>query len=133
MNKNTLRVWRSLLAVFLLVAGLSLLLWDRLSEKDIDWRVLFSGNLLIAAVTFAAFGLTSRSLRSPKPQAFVRAMYGGFIIKFFVLALAAFVYIMVAKKGVNKIGLGSCAVLYILYTAIEIRGLMQLLKERKHA
>ena len=29
-------------------------------------------------------------------------MYGGFIIKFFVVAIAAFIYIMVTKKNVNK-------------------------------
>lgn len=133
MNKLSLRILRGLFSVFLVVAGLSLLLKDRLAEKGVDWLVLFCGNFLVFAVTLAAFGLTNRALRSEKPQAFVRAMYGGFLIKFFVLALAAFVYIMVAKKGVNKTALGACAVLYILYTAIEIRGLMQMLKEQKHA
>jgi hypothetical protein len=45
--------------------------------------------------------LMQRSFRSENPQAFVRAVMGSFIIRFFVVAIAAFVYIMVAKQTVN--------------------------------
>jgi len=66
------------------------------------------------------------------PQAAVRAMYMSFMMKFFVLAIAAFVYIMVAKKNVNTSGLIVCAGLYILYTFFETRALMRMARQAKH-
>ena len=60
--------------------------------------LLIIGNLLLFIVTLITFLLTYRSLKSTNPNVFVRAMYGGFIIKFFVVAIAAFIYIMVSKN-----------------------------------
>ena len=60
-------------------------------------------------------------------------MYGSFMIKFFLIAIVAFVYIMVARKNVNKPGLIVCGLLYIVYTVLETGALMKLLKQRKNA
>ena len=55
------------------------------------------------------------------------------MIKFFICAIAAFVYIMAAKKNVNKPGLFICMGLYIVYTSLEISSVMKLLKQKKNA
>ena len=50
-----------------------------------------------------------------------------------MLAIAAFVYIMIAKKNVDKTGLIVFAALYILYTFFETRALMSLAKQKRNA
>jgi hypothetical protein len=133
MNKNLLQSIMPLLGIFVAVSGIVGLTKTWIIEKGVDPSVLLSGNFVLLLVSLAAFLLTNKALRSANPQAFVRAMYSSFIIKFFVLAITAFVYIMVAKKNVNKPALIACAGLYIIYTGIETRALMKMLKQKKNA
>jgi hypothetical protein len=51
------------------------------------------------------------------------------MIKFFVLALAAFIYIYRERKAVNLPALYGAAFLYIVYTGVEIRLLLRALKK----
>lgn len=132
MNKNLLQPIRPLLLVFIFITAFSITGKAWLEKKGVDQQVLIVGNIILFAVSLIAFLITSKAFRSPNPQAFVRAMYGGFMIKFFVVAIAAFIYIMMAKKNVNKPALVACAGLYIIYTGIEIRALMKLLKSKKN-
>lgn len=131
MNKSLLQPIRPLFIVFLLINALALTSKSLLDKYHFSQDLLILGNLLLFVVILISYVITYRSLHSSNAQAFLRAMYGSFLIKFFFLAIAAFVYIMMAKKNVNKPGLGVCAVLYILYTAIEIRALLKTLKGLK--
>lgn len=133
MNEEAKKQIRPLFFLFILVNAFLLTGKSWMAQKGVSQEVLLAGNLLLFGVSLVAFWMSARSLRSPNPQAFVRAMYGSFLIKFFLLALVAFIYIMMVKKAVNKPALGICAVLYILYTSIEIRGLLRLLKSQKNA
>lgn len=131
MNKSLLQPIRPLFIVFLLINALALTSKSLLDKYHFSQDLVILGNLLLFVVVLISYIITYRSLHSNNAQAFLRAMYGSFLIKFFLLAIAAFVYIMMAKKNVNKPGLGVCAILYILYTAIEIRALMKTLKGLK--
>ena len=133
MNKDLLRLLRPLLIIFILINAFAITGKSWLEKNSVDQSVLIAGNLLLFLVSLTAFLITYRSLRSSNPQAFVRAMYGSFMIKFFLIAIVAFVYIMVARKNVNKPGLIACGVLYIVYTVLETGALMKLLKQRKNA
>lgn len=133
MNKSLLQPIRPLFIVFLLITAFALTGTSLLEKYSLNKDLLIIGNLILFLVVLVSYIITYRSLHSANPQAFIRAMYGSFLIKFFLLAIAAFIYIMMAKKNVNKPGLAICAVLYILYTAIEIRALMKILKGRKQS
>lgn len=104
-----------------------------LAKWGADQGVLIVGNIIVFAMIIISFFLLARSLRSSNAQAFVRAMYVSFLVKFFVLAIAAFVYIQVAKKEVNKPALFACMGLYLIYTFFEVSALMKFLKEKKNA
>lgn len=132
MNKNLLQSIRPLILVFIFFTAFFISGKSWLDKKGVDQNVLIIGNLLLFLISLTAFLITNKALTSSNPQAFVRAMYGSFIIKFFVLAITAFVYIMVAKKNVNKPALIACAGLYIIYTGIETRALMKMLKQKKN-
>ncbi len=131
MNRQLLQPIRPLFIVFILINALALTGKSLLVKYNFNQELLILGNLLLFVVVLVSYIITYRSLHASNPQAFIRAMYGSFLIKFFFLAIAAFVYIMLAKKEVNKPGLGVCALLYIIYTAIEIRALMSTLKGMK--
>lgn len=131
MNKSLLQPIRPLFIVFLLINALALTSKSLLDKYHFSQDLLIFGNLILFVVVLVSYIITYRSLHSGNAQAFLRAMYGSFLIKFFFLAIAAFVYIMMAKKNVNKPGLGVIALLYIIYTAIEIRALMKTLKGLK--
>lgn len=133
MNQSNLRLLRPLLILFVFVSGFFVAGRSLLAKWDTDQGVLVWGNLLVFATVITSFLLLRKAIDSPNPQSFVRAMYGSFIIKFFVLALGAFIYIMVAKKDVNKPALFGCIGLYFVYTFFEINALMKLLKEKKNA
>ena len=66
-------------------------------------------------------------------QASVRAIMSSFMIKFFVIAIAAFIYIYLQRKTVNLPALYLAALFYILYTTLEVRLLLNQLKKSTHA
>lgn len=124
---------RPLLLVFifttcLFIAGRGLLL-----KYNIDQEVLIIANLLLFVVTLLSSYLFLRSLGSANPNSFLKAMYGSFILKFFVIAITAFIYIIITKKNVNKSALITAMILYMLYTVIEVSVLLKMLKKKKNA
>jgi len=133
MNRNSLAPLRPMILVFILVNGFFVAGKSMLAKWGVDQSVVIIGNLILFTVSLSSFLLTRRSLSSSNPNSFVRAMYGSFMIKFFVCAIAAFVYIMAAKKNVSKPALIACMGLYIVYTAIEVSALTKLLKQKKNA
>jgi hypothetical protein len=104
-----------------------------LAKKGIEQDVLIIGNLLIALVSVLSIVLTRRSFKSPNPHVFVRAVYSGFIIKFFVLAAAALIYIVLSGNNVSRPAIFSCMALYVIYSFIEVSALLRLLKQKKNA
>jgi hypothetical protein len=133
MNQNKWSLLRPMLLVFVFLTAFFISGQSFLLKKGADPDVLLVGNLVLFAVSLLAFIISYKALQSTNPQAFVRAMYGSFIIKFFVIAIAALVYIMVMKKNVNKPSLIACMVLYALYTFFEVSALMKLLKRKRNA
>jgi len=133
MNKTSLQQIRPLLFIFVFITAFCITGRNWLVKNGISQELVLFGNLILFAVSLLAYYINIRALRSSNPQSSVRAMFGSFMIRFFVLAMAAFIYIMIAKKNVNKPGLMICAGLYILYTAFETKALMQLAKQKKNA
>lgn len=133
MEQNNWKPLRPMLLVFVFLTAFIVAAKGTLERLGFDQNVLLAGNLLVFLVSLLAFMISLRAIRSSNPQSFVRAMYGSFIIRFFVLALAAFIYIMVVKKQVNKPALITCMGLYIVYSYLEIAALLKLLKKKKNA
>ncbi|MBM3914723.1 MAG: hypothetical protein ACKOA3_03610 [Sphingomonadales bacterium] len=96
-------------------------------------RVVATANLLLYGLTLFLFRRTRKSFTDPNLHVSVRAIMSGFMIKFFVLAVAALVYIFSMRKEVSLPALGAVAVLYIVYTGAEVRALLLLLKKTDHA
>jgi hypothetical protein len=130
---HSLKFIRPLIILFIVFNAFFLTAKNLLLSWGVDREVLIAGNLLVFLTVLVSFFLLQKAIYSSNPQAFVRAMYGSFIIKFFVLALAAFIYIQVTKKNVNKQALFGSIGIYFIYTFIEISALMKLMKQKKNA
>ena len=132
MNQNSMKYLRPMMLVFIFLTAFLIIGQSWLAEKGVDPDVLIIGNMVLFMVSLISFFITFRSLKSDNAHAFVRAIYSGFIAKFFLVAIAAFIYIVIAKT-VNKPALFSCMGLYIIYTFLEVSSLLRILKQKKNA
>ena len=133
MNKRKIILIRPLLLVFVFVTGIIVAGRSWLISQGIDPTVLLVGNIIVWGATMLSLFVLMRGERATRPQAFVRSMYGSFLLRFFLILIAAFAYIMTAKKEVNKPALMILGGLYILYAGLEISALMRSLKNKNNA
>src|ERR1700743_959948 len=120
-NKLLLPMFRPILLVFVVLSIAFYLCSTALMSREIDYRVLLTGNLLLFSVTAVSFLLYIKGLRNQNMHAFVRVMYGSLLVKFFVCLVAVLIYAMVMKAAVNRNGILGCFILYMLYTFLEVR------------
>ena len=133
MRNNKLAPIRPMIVLFVILNGIFIAGHGTLFRFQISRDVIIIANMLVFLVTLVSYLILKKSIDSPNPQSFIRAMYVSFIIKFFVVALAAFIYIMLSKENVNKYGLIAGMFLYLVYTFMEVSALRKLLKEKKNA
>ena len=104
-----------------------------LERWNADQNVLIIGNALLFIITLVSFLLAQRGLRNTNTHAFIRAIIGGIMIKLFVFVIAAFIYISMFKKEINKPALFTCMGLYLVYTFFEVSVLTKQLKQKANA
>ena len=133
MNKQTLRNFFPAIMVFLVLNSAFIALMRKLEEWGFDYAVLVFGNVLVFGICFLSYWMAVRGLTTKNTHAFFRWVYGSVMIKLFLLAGVAFVYIMMNKEEVNKPALFFCMVLYVVYTFIEVSALMKVNKQKTNA
>ncbi|HKP31617.1 MAG TPA: hypothetical protein VJT83_02785 [Chitinophagaceae bacterium] len=122
-----------LLLIFILTNSVLVFYQVRLRRIGIDVDVALIGNVILLVATLLSFLLYRKSMQSDKPQKFLKFIYGGMFLKMLICLIAAFVYIVVFGKDVNKPALFVCMFLYFLYTFVEVSILLRLSKEQKNA
>lgn len=125
--------WLPMVFVFVVLNIFFFAFHDWLVKKGVNNDVLIIGNLIVFIATLLSIIVYLRSLKGSGGSAALRGMYGSFMVKFFTCLVAAFAYIMIAKKDVNKPALIICLGLYVVYTVIEVSSLQKLLKQKKNA
>lgn len=121
-----------LVVVFLIAAVLIFVFRDFLESQGFDWQVLSGGNLFIYLVTAVSMHMLTTGLNAPHTNAFLRNAYGAILIKLFACAGAAFIYILVSGKNLNKPALFGCMFLYLLYTFVELSVIMKYSNAKKN-
>ena len=121
-----------LVIIFLIFGALILVFRNYLEQHGFDWQVLTAGNIFIYIVTAISIQLLSKGIHAERTQVFLRNAYSGILVKLFACAAAAFVYILVAGRGLNKPALFACMGLYLVYTFIEISVIMRQSNAKKH-
>lgn len=133
MKKTAILHFRPAIFVFLFLTIAFITLVKKLETWSFDQTVLIVGNIILFLISFVSFLMGDKGLQSKNSHAFFRWIYGSFMVKLFLLAGTAFVYIMSAKKNVNKPALFFCMGLYLVYTIIEVSALMKINKRTKNA
>lgn len=121
-----------LVAVFLITAGLIFIFRRLLETMGFNWQVLSGGNLFIYLTTAVSMHLLHKGLNAPETNAFLRNAYGGIMVKLFACAGAAFIYILVAGKNLNKPALFGSMFLYLVYTFVELSVVMKSSNAKKN-
>ena len=119
--------------IFLILNSGFLITVKRLEAWGFDYSVLVFGNIIVFGISLLSYWMAVKGLTTKNNHAFFRWVYGSVMMKLFILAGVAFVYIMMNKKEVNKPGLFFCMGLYIVYTFIEVSGLMKVNKQKTNA
>jgi ACR3 family arsenite efflux pump ArsB len=125
------KLWLPLILLFVFFNSFFLLGKNFLIRQGIDNLVLSYGNFVLFIASALSFYVSYKSITSGNPNSSVRSLYGSFMIKFFLIAVAAFVYIMVVKKNVNKPALVTRMGLYLVYSFVEVASLQKLLRQKK--
>ena len=132
MAKNN-RAIVPIIILFVILNGVFLAGKNMLERNGADQEVLIVGNLVLFAATAISFSIAKMNLRSANPNAFVRGIYLSIMLKLFACIIAAVIYIAIFKNNINKPALFTCMGLYLVYTFVEVRALIRLLKEKANA
>lgn len=119
--------------VFIILNGFFLTGKSMLQRWGADQDVLIVGNLVLFVITLISFWLAQRGLKNTNTHVFIRSIIGGIMIKLFVSVIAAFIYISIFKKNINKPALFACMGLYLVYTFLEVSVLTRQLKDKANA
>jgi hypothetical protein len=129
-NKVTGRSFLPIVLAFIIISVLVLVFRPILAAWKLDYEVLLWGNALLFLLTTSSFYLYIKGLRNNNPHVFVRVLYGSLLIKFVGCLVAVGIYAAVSRQGVNRNGILGCFMLYMLYTFLEVRILLQLSKRK---
>ena len=127
------RPFSPVILLFIILNALFLTGRTTLEGWNVDQKVLISGNILLFVITLISFLLAQRGLKSSNTHVFIRAVIGSIMIKLFVSVIAAFIYISIFKKQINKPALFTCMGLYLIYTFLEVSILTKQLKLKSNA
>ena len=133
MNKEGLKYFRPAILIFIFLTTFFITGRSFLLKKGFDQDVLLIGNGFLFLITGVSFWVMSNGMRTKNTHGLLRSVYGGIMIKLFGCLILAAVYILSAKKNVNKPALFTCMFLYIIYTFIEVKGLMKLSAKKTNA
>lgn len=128
--RNRFREFVPIVLLFIILNSFFIAGRGMLERWGASQNVLIGGNLLIFGLTFFSFVLAERGLQNKNPHAFVRAVYSSVLLKLFIGIIAAFIYIAIEKKNLNKPGLFTVMGLYLVYTFLEVRVLTRMLKKK---
>lgn len=108
------------LLIFIMVNTLVLVFARKLEAKGIDPELVLGGNIVLFLATLVSFWMHHRAMNTKHAGGIMRNVFGAFIAKFFIILIAAFAYIFLARP-VNKYGIFVCMSLYFVYTFAGIR------------
>ncbi len=130
--KGKLKGFMPVLILFVILNVIFVVGRNALENWGADQETLIAGNAILFVFTLISFLVALRGLHNPNPNVFMRTVMGSIMLKMFLIVIAAFVYISIYRKDINKPALFTCMGLYLVYTFLEVSGLMKMLKQKTH-
>jgi hypothetical protein len=130
MNRPYFSITKPLTLFFVLSMALLVIFQEKLQAKGIDPDVVIIVNLLLFAITMANLYFLSRSIAKANPQAVVRGMMAGSMLKLILLAVAFLIYLNAVGEQRNAPAIYTGMGLYVLYTWLEVRIALRLNRKK---
>ena len=121
-----------LVVTFFVLAVLIFLPGFFFSNSTINFTVLMIANCLFFLMSLIAFRIQLKAIRNANPNAFVRSVMAGVMIKMFVCIAAVMAYVLLSRFNFNKPAVFISMLLYLVYLVVEVVVLLKLNK-RKNA
>jgi hypothetical protein len=119
---------RPIILLFIILNAFVIVFRRSLTGEDFNVDMLIIGNIILFAITMLSFVLLRKGMKTSSTPAFLRALYGSFMLKLFIGAAVVFGYAFLNKGNINKPSLFTLMFLYLVYLYMEIRTLMKLSK-----
>ena len=130
---GAVRLFLPVFIVFLGVNVFGVVFSKTLEKLHINQGLLITGNLVLFIVTVLSFLLYQKAMMAGNTHNFIKNVYSGMFLKFFICIIAAFIYIYNVRQLVNKAGVFALMFLYLVYTFMEISILMKNSKHKTNA
>lgn len=130
--KNNRKLYLPIVVIFLLLNALIFTTRRWQEEWGFSKEVLLAGNLILFVVSMVSLLFHSRGALHQNPNAFLRSVYSSLLLKMFGIVAAVLIYAVAAENNLNKPSLFFCMALYFVYTFVEVRLVMRLLKQKNH-
>jgi len=118
-----------LIFIFVAVNALCVIFNNRLDAWNINHLVVQGANLLLFLLMFTSAYIHFKAMYKPNPHAFLRSVLSATVLKLFVIAGAALIYLFVAGEHKSVYAVIAALLLYIVYSAVELRGIFKLNKQ----
>ncbi len=126
-NSKTLQ----LLPFYILFVIVAIGLWlfqRQLTAAGFDTRVIHGANIIFFLLNFISFFIQKSALKNSNPNAFIRSVIGGMMIKMFGTVIAVLLYVVTVGDGYNKPSVFASLILYLFYLAVEVAVISKLNK-----
>jgi RsiW-degrading membrane proteinase PrsW (M82 family) len=121
-NKTTfLQKIMPIFGVFILVNSIATFAKNWLAIHKINADVVIGANVVLFVVSILILVMHNKAFANKNPNAVVRSMMLGTLIKLIVVASAVLIYVVMAGAKRNSYGVFCGMGLYIIYTFIEVR------------
>ena len=127
---NLRKSLRPIWLLFLVVNFLGSVFYKQLNTAGVDADVFLIGHVFVFSLTMVSFYLLNKGLNAKTTFNFMSSVYGSFLMKLVLGAAAVVGYVMYAGEEKNLPAVFANLFLYLFYTFLEIKGLLEILKNK---
>ena len=125
--RNSLRpIW----LLFIGINFLGLVFYKQLKTVGVNTDVFQAGHVFVFTLTIISFYLLNKGLNAKTTFNFMSSVYGSFLMKLVFGAAAVVGYVMYAGEEKNLPAVFANLFLYLFYTFLEMRGLLEISKKK---
>jgi hypothetical protein len=127
---NLRKSLRPIWLLFFVVNLIGLVFYKQLNTAGVDADVFLVGNIFVFTLTMVSFYVLNKGLNAKTTFNFMSSVYGSFLMKLVLGAAVVVIYVMYAGEQKNLPAVFASMFLYLFYTFLEIKGLLELLKKK---
>lgn len=127
---NLRKSLRPIWLLFFVVNLIGLVFYKQLKTAGVDADVFLVGNIFVFTLTMVSFYMLNKGLNAKTTFNFMSSVYGSFLMKLVLGAAVVVIYVIYAGEQKNMPAVFASMFLYLFYTFLEIKGLLELLKKK---